>query len=203
MGWFIGISGQTQLLKSEIESLYYENASQIEKDGFFLAGNGLDQTFYFKANQNNESGWMASGIGISKIPSPSIFDIKDWDHAIQKGPDYLHSINGHFAVVKWNSEKTELITDQLGMRNIFLHETDDFVLFSTRLDWILKLIPATDIDWKVFGSRWLAINQFSSKSFVNNVERISQGGRAEIRANQVNISHKRWNIPHTSYLNHL
>ncbi|MEX0845731.1 MAG: hypothetical protein WD022_10630 [Balneolaceae bacterium] len=192
MGWFVGILGKNQSLKKKLPSLFSEAAFQTETESFFIAGGGLDSTFHFKNDIDSKSGWIASGIGISTGDAPHLFHQSHWDNSIEYGADYLHKINGHFAVAKWDEHQVELITDQLGMRNIFLHKGDNFIVFSTRLDWIIKLVPKASIAWRNFGSRWLAINQFSSQSFVHKIQRISQGGVGVIKANEVKINHQRW-----------
>ncbi len=194
MGWFIGITGRKQSLKNSILSLSSDNDCLVESESFFLIAGGHHQTIHSQLDEDKQSGWVASGVGISNGEDPKLYDSNDWDQAIGKGVSHLHQANGHFAVCSWNDQQVELYTDQLGMRNVFIHEAKDFVLFSTRLDWIIKLVPKASINWKKFGSRWLAINQFSNGSFVNGIERISQGGHATIKPEGVTISSQRWNF---------
>ncbi|MBO6585125.1 MAG: hypothetical protein JJ953_03365 [Gracilimonas sp.] len=193
MGWFIGIAGRNQSLKNSILSLTSSNDFNVESESFFLLAGGHHQTTHYQLDEDQKAGWVASGIGISTCEEPKLYDLDDWDQAIGKGVNHLHQINGHFSVCRWNDQTAELITDQLGIRNVFIHPANDFVLFSTRLDWIKKLIPHTTIDWEKFGSRWLAINQFSNGSFIQGVERISQGGHATITPEGVSVSNQRWN----------
>lgn len=194
MGWFLGISGRNQSLKESAHTLpSSSNFKKIESNAFFLVFGGCDQTTFSQYNSEQNSGWVTSGIGISNDDSPTLLGQTEWNQVVQKGVNSLHQMNGHFAACKWKGQKIELITDQLGMRSIFIHQAKDFVLFSTRLDWIKKLVPDTIINWKKFGSTWLALNQFSSKSFVQGVERISQGGHATITPDGVSISNQRWN----------
>ena len=194
MGWFIGISGRNQELKESVRSLAGTPAFNKDSDSLFLLGGGYNETTYFSNPEDQSSGWIASGTGISLGPNPQLLKQSDWREAIQKGHEHLHQLNGHFAVAKFDLNSVELTTDQLGIRNIFIHRGTDFVLFSTRLDWVKKLAHEASINWKKFGSRWLSINQFSGGSFVDNIERISQGGHAIINENGVHFSNKRWNL---------
>ena len=191
MGWFIGISGRNQSLKESVRSLGAEHSFSTGSEGLFLLAGGHQQTTHFQ-HDGHASGWTASGTGISTGDNPTLFNQSDWAQAIPKGANHLHQLNGHFAVCRWNKDQVELFTDQFGIRNIFIHRGDDFVLFSTRLDWIKKLIPDTSLNWERFGSRWLAINQFSAGSFMHGIDRLSQGGYAEISSGEVNSSNKRW-----------
>lgn len=194
MGWFIGITGRNQSLKDSILSFSGSHKMKSETQSFFLVGGGHPDTTHFHEDNAQNSGWIASGTGISRGENLKLYNRFDWNQSIQKGVQHLHQINGHFAVCRWNEHEVELITDQLGIRNIFIHKGDDFVLFSTRFDWIKKLVPDTSVNWENFGSRWLAINQFSTKSFLHDIERLSQGGHAIINAEEaVKTSNKRWN----------
>ncbi|MEX0608162.1 MAG: hypothetical protein WD016_04550 [Balneolaceae bacterium] len=191
MGWFTGVFGKNLSLRNKISELHPEPLFTVDDDFLYLTGGGISDTLYF-SEQENDGGWLASGIGISTDEQPQFFSTDLWAESISKGADYLHQQNGHFAVARWNPEELELITDQLGMRNIFIHQGEDCVVFSTRLDLLMKLVPAS-INWKKFGSRWLAINQFSSGSFMDGIQRLSQGGRALISSEKVTISNQRWN----------
>ncbi|WP_421773026.1 hypothetical protein [Gracilimonas sp.] len=196
MGWFIGISGNSQPFKNQLKSLSSGHDFCAESKSFYLAGGGIPETTHFHKDAPSNSGWIASGVGISAGENPKLFSQSDWKQVIQNEAGYFHQLNGHFAICRWNEEQAELITDQLGMRNVFIHKGDDFVLFSTRLDWIKKLIPDTSLNWERFGSRWLTINQFSQESFIHGIEPLSQSGYATINSRGVNISNKRWNYGH-------
>ncbi|MEX0719785.1 MAG: hypothetical protein WD059_03895 [Balneolaceae bacterium] len=191
MGWFIGVFGQNKSLKNRISAVCQQPLFTAENETFYIAGGGHPQTIHFKNRQESSLGWMASGIGISIEAEPRFLNKNSWGNEISKGTENLHQKNGHFALAKWEQNKLELVTDQLGMRNIFIHQGEGFMLFSTRLDWLMKLVPTT-INWKKFGSRWMAINQFSSDSFVNGIQRLSQGGHAIITPEKVSVTNKRW-----------
>ncbi|MEQ8523988.1 hypothetical protein [Gracilimonas sp.] len=193
MGWFIGISGNNQTLKTPLQSLSSNHDFCTEFGSFYLVGGGITETIHFHEDASSNSGWIASGVGISAGENPKLFNQADWKQAVQNEASYLHQLNGHFAVCRWDENQTELITDQLGMRNVYIHKAKDFVLFSTRLDWMMKLVPEASINWKKFGSRWLAINQFSQESFINGIERLSQSGHAIINSREVEVSNQRWN----------
>lgn len=192
MGWFIGISGRDQSLREAIESLSKGYTFKAETDSFFLIGGGHLDTTHFLNNEEKRSGWITSGTGISTGENPKLFSQSDWNRVVKDGAHLLHQINGHFAVCRWNDQQVELTTDQLGIRNIFIHEAKDVVLFSTRIDWIKKLVPESSFVWENFGSRWMAINQFSSGNYLSDITRLSQGGHAVVNLEGVTTSNKRW-----------
>ncbi|MDO8550076.1 MAG: asparagine synthase-related protein, partial [Ignavibacteria bacterium] len=99
-------------------------------------------------------------------------------------------LNGHFAAARWNKNKLELFTDQLGIRNIYLTNLNDCIAFSTRLDWLSKLNKKITIDWEEVGACWFLLNQISQKSILKNVERMSQRGKALINLNPLSYQIK-------------
>lgn len=192
MSSFIGFYGQNESLKSAIKNLVSNPDFTFEKNALFLCSEGNPLNTHFHSNSENGSGWVSCGIGITSEASPKILQQEDWIKVFNENVDFHECLNGHFAVIKWNQQEIELYTDQLGMRNIFLHQGKDFVLFSTRLDWMLQLVEKTSINWKRFGSNWLSINPFSSSCFVEGIERLAQGGHAKISNSNVTIENKRW-----------
>ena len=197
MSWFIGITGRNQSLKDSVRALDLESSLITESESVFMIGGGHPETTFYDEEDNGSSGWIASGVGISNSDEPMLLNKNEWNQHIQKGHKTLHQLNGHFAVVRWNENTVELITDQLGMRNIYIHKGDDFTLFSTRLDWVKRLIPEASINWEKFGSRWLTINQFSNCSFLNGIVRLSQGAYAVIKPNEIQHSNNRWTYSST------
>ncbi|MDR9418334.1 asparagine synthase-related protein [Gracilimonas sp.] len=196
MGWFAGIHGVNPPLRKQLRNLCSNSSFSVENENLFITAGGHSSTSFFQSELEDSKGWVTCGIGIGRQQSAtSIFQHNDWERILEEestDPRNLSAMNGHFAVAKWNDDRLELFTDQLGLRNIFIYEGNGYTLFSTRLDWIKKLISEVDIDWEKFGSRWLAINQFSNDSFLHGVNRLSQGGYASITPNNNKISNRRW-----------
>lgn len=192
MSSFLGVYGKNDSLKSEIRNLATNPDFTFERDSLFICAEGNPLNTHFHSNSEAGSGWISCGIGITSEDAPKVFRRENWVNAFENNIDLHEGVNGHFAVVKWTPSEIELVTDQLGMRNIFVHQGKDFVLFSTRLDWMLSLVKETSINWKLFGSNWLSINPFSSSCFVNGIERLAQGGRAKISKSGIILGNKRW-----------
>mgnify|MGYP000420824340 CR=1 FL=1 len=185
MGWFAGIHGSSPSLRKQLIDLCGGATFEAENDVFFVAAGGHPSTTFFETNADATKGWIACGIGMGRQDiGKGIFRHIDWRAIIQREhteSKRFSNLNGHFAIANCTYGQVELYTDPLGLRNIYIYSSESFTLFSTRLDWIKKLIPDTEIDWKKFGSRWLAINQFSNDSFLSGVNRLSQEGYACIK----------------------
>lgn len=192
MSSFIGIVGAHHSIKNEIEELVHPWDFSFQNESLFIASEAHPQTTHFLVNPDKESGWIVCGIGISQEEHPRVLRAKEWASSFEKGFDVQADLDGHFAIAKWDRNTVELITDQIGMRNIFIYRTHEFTLFSTRLDWMVKLIPDTSFNWHRFGSNWLGINSFSSGCIIDGIDRLAQGGKATITNSEYNLTNRRW-----------
>jgi len=192
MSSFLGFYGKNDSLKSEIRNLATNPYFTFERDSLFICAEGNPLNTHFHSNSEAGSGWVSCCIGITSEDSPKVFRQEAWIKTFENNTNLHDELNGHFAVVKWTQNEIELVTDQLGMRSVFIHQGNDFVLFSTRLDWMLSLVKETSINWKLFGSNWLSINPFSSSCFVDGIERLAQGGYAKISSSGFTYHNKRW-----------
>mgnify|MGYP003640280084 CR=1 FL=1 len=192
MSSFIGVYGKNDALKSEIKDIVSTPDFTFENNSLFICSEGNPLNTHYYCNSDSTKGWISCGIGITSEHSPRVLKQEDWEKAFDEDVDLHQDLNGHFAIIKWSDIEVEFFTDRLGMRNIFLHQNKDYVLFSTRLDWMLKLVEETDINWKLFGSNWLSINPFSSSCFINRIDRLAQGGYAHITESNLSFNNKRW-----------
>ncbi len=192
MSSFIGVTGKKAAFQEKIKNLLPTPGFSFEHQSLFICADVHPQTTFFHQNSDEQFGWIVCGIGISSGEQNRVLQQKDWTSAFQSGIDVQTELNGHFAIAKWDRNQIELTTDQIGMRNIFIHRGKDFTLFSTRLDWLIHLIPDTPINWHTFGSNWLAINPFSSGCIIKSIDRLAQGGKASITPSEYSFSNTRW-----------
>lgn len=190
MSFFIGVYGNTRRAQAFLEKVCPDPAFQVEGESFHIRGGGPDRTFHSEHTPETGTGWVSCGIGISRYPDPRYLTQKDWSTVIRNGPEALHKLNGHFAVLSWEQGKITVQTDRLGIRSVFIAETEDYTLFSTRLDWIMEAPVPFTLDLKRFGSSWTAVNAFNHHSFIGGLKKLGQGGQAIIDDTGVQISHK-------------
>ena len=192
MSSFIGVLGGNESIKEKISQLLPEPDFSFQNESVLISVDAHPQTTHYQLNGDEQSGWIVCGIGISPEENARVLIKQDWQACFENNTDVQSELNGHFAVAKWDENKVELITDQIGMRNIFIHRNKDFTLFSTQLDWMTQLIPGLSVNWQAFGSNWLGINPFSSECIINGIDRLAQGGRATISLSDYSFSNKRW-----------
>lgn len=195
MGWFISLCGHfSDVELKKAKSLHPAPLYKIERENFYLAAGGIPETCIAKIS-DNQKGWIVCGLGIKyENGEASFMEIIDWDYELNKKDFSPYHLNGHFAVVRWDADKAELFTDQLGVRNTYTTNPGKCIIFSTRPDWTARLNNSVGINWEEFGSRWLQFIQTSNNIYLTNVEVLNQGGKCVIdnQSLKVQISSRPW-----------
>jgi hypothetical protein len=168
MSWLLGYFGNTdqqKLTSPETPINAFRDSNLI----LFAGGN--QQTTFFRSNSLN-SCWSLDGVGlISRLEEYKVLDENDWNNFLNSDRINLSSINGHFVAITYANNELKIITDELGLREIYIVQLSDGYGFTTRIEW-LKYFIKPGIDFKEFGSRWLLQNQISRKSIIKNVTRL-------------------------------
>jgi len=186
MSWIIGsISSESSLRKSiqEIHPSPLFTSKSLDK---YIAAGGNPFTCQFSQTESN-SGWALAGTGMSRSNNDyKIMDLNDWREYLVKKNSFQYPINGHYVLLSWNGSNLKIETDPLGLREIYLYFSDNFLLFSTRIDWIGK-ITKTDFDIKNLGSAWFLSSQISNESLLKDVVRITKCKECIIDKKSYNI----------------
>ncbi|HPD33999.1 MAG TPA: asparagine synthase-related protein [Candidatus Kapabacteria bacterium] len=194
MSWIIGASGEIDReLKNTIE-LYANNPLYkfVENNLFVLAG-GYQSTCNFSKSERTNENLLSVGIGIKNGGDDYGFVKNDewFNYASQKN---YNALDGHYVILYWNELEIKVFTDKLGLRDLYLYNSPQgYVIFSTRLDWLAKIVKAK-LNFKVFASKWLLFNQLSTDCIFNDIERITSGTTLNINriTNNLSIQKNNW-----------
>lgn len=175
MSWIIGSIGNfsNDLIK-KIETFAENKLVEYREDNFVVFAGGNDKTCLHMINNLANEKFISVGIGL-KVDDykTSFMTAEDW--GIISNSLIARKLGGHFINVRWSKNEIKIFSDVLGLRDIYFTKVaKDHIIFSTRGDWLSKIIQA-GIDFKEFGSRWLLFNQLSAKSIFNNIVRINSG----------------------------
>lgn len=137
--------------------------------------------------------WWVAGIGIRRHALTCQFlGAADWQEILSQPQPDLAVLDGHFVVVRRTENRTEVFTDTLGTRTLYLARRPDGIAFSTRVDWLATFCGGLSIDVAAFGSHWLAFNQLSTQSQIKAVHRLGPGGHAVIQHGQLQATESRF-----------
>ncbi|ARA92474.1 hypothetical protein AWN76_004355 [Rhodothermaceae bacterium RA] len=125
-----------------------------------------------------DGGWVVVGLGL-RLHDGRAHPLQeaDWAALLARDCPDLSDLDGHFVAMRWRGDTVEAFTDALGLRTLYLYETDDGLCFSTRLDGMARLGGPAVIDFSAFGSHWLAFNQLDTRGLLAGVRRLGPGGR--------------------------
>jgi len=194
MSWIIGASGEIDRELKNTMELYANNPLYkfVENNLFVLAG-GYQSTCNFSKSERTNENLLSVGIGIKNGGDDYGFVKNDewFNYANQKN---YNALDGHFVILYWNELEIKVFTDKLGLRDLYLYNSPQgYVIFSTRLDWLTKIVKAK-LNFKVFASKWLLFNQLSTDCIFNDIERITSGTTLNINriTNNLSIQKKNW-----------
>ena len=142
-----------------------------------VSGGNPDNLFFIKDSTKTV---FIAGIGIENISGiNSIINDEGWKALLSKGIEATLNINGHYVIIIIEDYKVEIYTDKLGLRDIYILELDDRIIFSTKIKW-LTYFGELQINFNEFSSRWLLFNQISQESVFKNCKRLVAGKSAAI-----------------------
>jgi hypothetical protein len=194
MSWVFGFISQN-LNSDKIKkftSIHSRPIHKIETNNIYIAAGGIKPTCNY-GQFSKSSGWFVTGTGIKKENNRfRILASGDWQTILSPDDIKLPELDGHFVVIKWQSNEIKFYTDQLGLRTFYLSETDNGIVFSTRIDWIAKLIGSCQIDFEAFGAHWLTFNQMSWDSMIKGIKRLGPNGFAVCQNSVIELKNKPW-----------
>lgn len=201
MSWILGIAGNdlTEATIRSVRSLCPEPLHSVQKIGkLFVAAGGNNETLH--CIDNNEFSCIIAGCGILIEDDTSrILTTNDWESIVTKEQPDLQSLNGHFVIIRFRNNILECYSDRVGLRTLYFGKSGDSWVFSSKLAWVCKFVPDTKIDWKIFGGRWLSLQQFSFNSPLTNTFRLPPNGYSIIDKNGFDLSSHPWiTIPKNS-----
>ena len=188
MSWLIGIAGNySDELKNQIDHLSENHLVKYEESNFVIIAGGIKKTCIFQIDSDEKDSFVAVGVGISNNEDSIQFINNElWERI--NNVEEARKLEGHFVNVRWDKNKIKIFTDILGLRDLYYAaNTAGYIIFSTRGDWIAKILRA-GINFKEFGSRWLLFNQISPNSIFKGIERVSSGRSITIDRHTMKIS---------------
>lgn len=174
MSWLFGISWKPSRTVPEFDLHFLPEAHHKHTTpNLLIRAGGMRETCLF---DNHSNGWCVCGTGIRSDRYPySFLTGNEWTKVIESNSFTDNPPDGHFAIFRWSDRSVEGFTDRLGIREIYIAEKNDAIVFSTCLEWVVRFNGEYTIDPAVFGSRWLLINQISTGSFIPDITRLSRG----------------------------
>lgn len=145
-----------------------------------------NETYFYKTYK--DKGWISLGVGLIKKGGKfKIMDNDLWESAYLSGD---LPVNGHFLFVKWNINSIEICTDPLGIRDMYYYKDNEKILFSTKMDYLVNLIPNLHIDFKTIGGDYLLGRKLIFKTEIEEIHRIGPDTSALFSLNKIKLNRR-------------
>jgi hypothetical protein len=123
MSWLFGVikSGRNTFVTDEYEKLYPKTLFKLLLPNIYIALGGINETCYYEVQSElKDVGWAVLGLGVKVTNSGArILGKDDWGKIFSSGNIQTEMLDGHFVALRWNKDKIELYTDQLGLRTAY------------------------------------------------------------------------------------
>lgn len=198
MSWVFGIvsnKSDSNIDVNKLKLIHSEPLFKISNKTRYIVAGGIKETCKcsIEISDNNSKGWITCGLGIQYTNDKySFLDTSDWDKLLNITDFHLKDLNGHFVTLTWDSNVITIKNDQLGQRDMYFTKTNDFIAFSTRLDWIVKLRNDCALNIEAFSSSWMLENSLTYDCFITKIKRLGPGGSALLDQVSLNISFEPW-----------
>ncbi|MCE1189838.1 MAG: asparagine synthase-related protein [Ignavibacteria bacterium] len=188
MSWVFGYWGKNSRDKI-VENLKFlpENRNSVCSDSFSILYGGISDTLNMHRTKT-QGGMLISGIVIDPCVNRYTKNAQKLSELIET--DQLQSMDGHFVAISWTQNRISFQTDVTGLRDIYFTKYNDGFLFSTRVDWLAYFVKL-ELNFQVFGSRWLLINQITHEPVIKNTTRLVGGMKATIDNSGLHIEKKK------------
>ncbi|MBK7378296.1 MAG: hypothetical protein IPJ03_04730 [Ignavibacteriales bacterium] len=188
MSWIFGYKGIVND-QELVPVVPFDNVLFSFKSGnlFIAAGGNPDSCFY-----STEEKWIACGFGIIELNDQKrMMTREDWSYYFTA--KFKPEIEGHFIVLRWGVNELHFYNDTFGLRTIYFLESASRIFFATDLNKLTPFMKSVEMDFGVFGSRWLLFNQMSNESFIKAVKKLPPYSEASIKSTALNILRKNFN----------
>ena len=196
MSWIIGTISKSETLnpdlKKQIQSLIPEHIHAFDSAKLLIYSGGIQETCF--NGSDAETVWFCNGFGID-ISNDSHYKIAsqtDWHKRISEKD--FSGLNGHYLTLRYSDNTLEFRNDEIGLRSVYIYELQDNYVFSTRLDWLTRLIPSPEIDYTVFASHLLSMNPLSYKCFIKDVVKLGPNEKITISSGVITTKRKDYTI---------
>jgi asparagine synthase len=144
----------------------------------------------------DEVQYIISGSGIDS--NFKLMSANNWISLLKKNED-IRNLDGHFLILKIEKDKIQIFNDQLGLREIFLYEAEDKIIFSTRIDQLLNNISNIELNNYFLCSLWSHANPIVYETMIKGVKILGPGGTAKLDSRSLEINYDPW-LPKKSNL---
>ena len=107
----------------------------------------------------------------------------DWINFF-KNPN-KEAITGQYLIIKWNNGEIRFSNDFFGLNSIYFYKKQNVIYFSTRLDYLCRIIESPKINFSAFAGRWVLFNQLSDEAIIEDVIKLPPNSEINLSENKI------------------
>lgn len=182
MSWLFGAISKHGSINQNFN--FEESYKKVEKHNLFLAVSDNSQTSFLQDCEVEVSACVGVPI-TSEENQKKILSNKSFG-GLKK--ENINELFGHFVVLFYSKNNLEIFNDALGIRDLYYFNSEERLIFSTRIDLVVKYKPETLLNDNEFSSLWLTNFQLSHNSILSGIDRLGPGGKISFKGNKFQIS---------------
>lgn len=158
-----------KVINSSSHRIYFDpkvNLYHSSIDKFIVRGFGL----LFK---NDNYFWM---------------DQTDWINYFKN--NQKEKIAGHYLKIQWDEKEISFSNDYFGLNTIYVYKNKNVSYFSSRLDYLCKIIESPVLNLSAFAGRWILFNQLTYEAIIKDVIKLPPNSILKISKNEIQIKTK-------------
>ncbi len=182
MSWILGLTSESVLL---------DKASFQVKD-FLPANHKFVKTsrhlIYFDDKVNlvfsDSDKFIVRGLGLQlKGDKYHMMNQSDWNLFIKNPTE--NKISGQYLIIRWNEKEIFFSNDFFGLNTIYFYKKQNVIYYSTRLDYLCRIIESPKINFNAFAGRWLLFNQLSDEAIIEDVIKLPPNSEIKLSENRI------------------
>ena len=199
MSWVFGVySKNDKILESDYRHIHKNPLKIFYDKKYYIAIGGIeDNILYQKVSIENY--WLVCGQGIiHKNNNFSFMSKKDWQKYYNSEIS-KEDLNGHFLFIKWDRKNILIENDQLGVRELFYYQNDELIVFSTRMDYIIKYLGKCEFDIKNLSGYIHFDMPMQDETFIKGISHLGACGKITWDSKKMIIKKKLWSPDKPKY----
>lgn len=115
-------------------------------------------------------------------------DQTDWINYFKN--NQKEKIAGHYLKIQWDEKEISFSNDYFGLNTIYVYQLKEIIYFSSRLDYLCKIIESPTLNLRAFAGRWILFNQLTYEAIIKDVIKLPPNSTLKISKNEIQLKTK-------------
>jgi len=142
-------------------------------------------------------GWAVAGMALdADATHVTPRRARDWERILQNDNLLRAAVGGAYVAVRWRDDFIEAFADPLGVRTLYFIQLENGIAFSTRIDWLSRLLGGVNVDFEGLGSGRMAFSPLTTATGVDGIRRLGPNGHLRYDPQSLVLQEDAWEPSH-------